>query len=367
MNKDIKKSERLLSIDVLRGFDMLMIIFLDRFFYALNLGANTPLSKVLADQFDHPEWFGFHVYDMIMPLFLFVVGVVIPFSMKKRIEEIDNKFKLYPHLIKRFTILFILGWIVQGNLLALDIANFKIYSNTLQAIAVGYFFTSVAYIHLSKNARYLFFAACLISYYLLLELATIPGLGTSELLPDKNIAIIIDQYIFGRFDDGTQYTWLLSGFGFIATTLSGLFAGEILRSKLPREKIALNLVIVGSIGVLLGLILNIWHPIVKKIWVSSFVLFSSGICFLLLAGFYWIIDIKGYVKWTKPLKVIGVNAITAYVLSHVIDFSQIANYLLFGFEQYVGNYYEILKITGGFGILYLLLWYMNKNKTYIKI
>ncbi|WP_148229646.1 hypothetical protein [Cellulophaga algicola] len=72
-------------------------------------------------------------------------------------------------------------------------------------------------------------------------------------------------------------------------------------------------------------------------------------------------------KWTKPLKVIGVNAITAYVLSHVIDFSQIANYLLFVFEQYVGNYYETLKITGGFGILYLLLWYMNKNKTYIKI
>ncbi|WP_052303970.1 hypothetical protein [Cellulophaga algicola] len=97
------------------------------------------------------------------------------------------------------------------------------------------------------------------------ELATIPGLGTSEFLPDKNIAIIIDQYIFGRFDDGTQYTWLLSGFGFTATTLSGLFAGEILRSRLPREKIELNLVIVGSIGVLLGLILNIWHPIVKKI------------------------------------------------------------------------------------------------------
>tara|TARA_R110002050_G_scaffold261556_1_gene401600 strand:- start:69568 stop:70638 length:1071 start_codon:yes stop_codon:yes gene_type:complete len=354
------------SIDILRGFDMLMIIFADRFFYSINLGANTSLTNAFAEQFEHPEWFGFHVYDMVMPLFLFVVGVVIPFSMERRIEEIDNKYKLYPHLIKRFIILFILGWIVQGNLLYLDINKFQIFSNTLQAIAVGYFFSCVTYIHLNKKARYIVFTACLIIYALLLEFANIPGIGSSELLPDKNIALYVDHYVFGRFDDGYQYTWLLSGLGFIATTLSGLFAGEVLRAKLPREKIARNLVLIGIAAAMLGLVLNIWHPIVKKIWNSSFVLFSSGICFLLLALFYWIADVKGYKKWGLPLKIIGINAITAYVLSHVIDFSQIANYLLFGLEQYLGNYYETIKTVGGFSIMYLLLWYMNKNKTYIK-
>ena len=368
MNKTATKiNDRLMSIDVLRGFDMLMIIFTDRFFAHLHEGSQSVFTKVLATQFEHPEWFGFRFYDIIMPLFLFLVGVVIPFSMGRRVKEMDKKSKLYPHLIKRFIILFILGWIVQGNLLAFDINKFQIYSNTLQAIAVGYLFSCVAYIHLSKYIRYMLFAGCLIIYTLLLEFAYVPGIGTSELLPDKNIALYIDQYFFGRFDDGYQYTWLLSGLGFTATTLSGLFAGEILRSKLIRTKIASNLVLIGITCVALSLFLNIWHPIVKKIWNSSFVLFSSGICFLLLAVFYWVVDVKGYTKWGIPLKIIGINAITAYVLSHVINFPEIANNVLFGFEQYLDNYYNAFTVIGGFGILYLLLWYLNKNKTYIKI
>lgn len=363
----IKQNNRLLSIDVLRGFDMLMIIFADRFFAHLHEASQTEVSGFFATQFEHPEWFGFHFYDIIMPLFLFLVGVVIPFSMGRRVHEIDNKLKLYPHILKRFMILFILGWIVQGNLLHLDIDKFQIFSNTLQAIAVGYLFTCAAYIHVTKKGRYLIFVLCLLIYGMLLEFANIPGIGNSELLPDKNIALYIDQTVFGRFDDGYQYTWLLSGFGFIATTLSGLFAGELLRSKERREKIAGNLIYVGVGLIAFGLILNIFHPSVKKIWNSTFVLLSSGICTLLLALFYWIIDIKGHSKWGFPLKVIGINAITAYVISHVIDFSEIANYVLFGFEQYMGDYYDAFATAGGFGIIYLLLWYMNKNKTYIKI
>lgn len=346
---------------------MLIIIFADRFFYHFHEASQTSASSFFATQFEHPEWFGFHFYDIVMPLFLFVVGVVIPFSMQRRVQEIDHKSKLYPHIIRRFIILFILGWVVQGNLLHLDINKFQIFSNTLQAIAVGYLFTCVAYIHLNKKSRYIVFVACLLIYALLLEFTNIPGIGNSELLPDKNIALYIDRLIFGDFDDGYQYTWLLSGLGFIATTLSGLFAGEILKSKLPRQKVAFYLLLIGLIGILLGLILDIWHPIVKKIWNSSFVIFSSGICFLLLAIFYWVIDVKGYNKWVKPLKVIGVNAITAYVISHVINFPSIAGQLLFGFEQFLGDYYDAFTVVGGFLIIYLLLWYMNKNKTYIKI
>ncbi len=366
-DKHLNAQGRLMSIDALRGLDMLMIIFLDRFFYTLNEGANNEFTGFLATQFEHPEWFGFHIYDMVMPLFLFVVGVVIPFSLEKRIKQIDNRFKLYPHLIKRFIILFILGWIIQGNLLYLDIGKFQIFSNTLQAIAVGYLFSCMVYIHFGKRTRYLFFVACLLIYTLLLEFAYVPGVGISQLLPDQNIALYIDHAVFGRFDDGYQYTWLLTGFGFIATTLSGLFAGEILRTNVPREKIALKLVLIGVVGIAFALILNFSHPIIKKIWNSSFVLLSSGICYLLLALFYWIIDVKGYKKWSFPLKVIGINAIVAYVLSHVIDFPEVSEYLLFGFEQYLDPYYKAFTIIGGFALLYLLLWYMDKNKTYIKI
>lgn len=360
-------SSRLISVDVLRGFDMLMIIFADRFFWSLNEGSQTPVTSFFATQFSHPGWFGSHFYDIIMPLFLFVVGVVIPFSMDTRIRKIDRKSKLYPHLIRRFIILFILGWFVQGNLLQLDIETFQIFSNTLQAIAVGYLFSCIAYIHLSKKGRYVLFALCLVVYALILEISNVPGIGNSELMPDNNIALYIDHYVFGRFDDGTQYTWLLTGLGFTATTLSGVFAGEILRTSLPRKKIALYLGLIGFVGIILALVLDMWHPIVKKLWTSSFVLLSSGVSFLLLTLFYWIIDVKGYKKWALPLKVIGVNAITAYVASHLFDFSLIAKQLLFGFEKFIGVYYNAFAVLGGFGIIYLILWYMHKNKTFVKI
>lgn len=356
-----------MSVDALRGFDMLMIIFAGQFFRGLNQGAGTPFTNFLAAQFHHPEWFGFHYYDIIMPLFLFVVGAVIPFSIHKRLERDSGKSRLYKHLLRRFVILFVLGWIVQGRLLNLDINEFHVFSNTLQAIAVGYLFSSLAYLHLSRKGRYLLFAACLVVYALLLSVPMVPGAGRSVLLPDQNFALYVDRLIMGRFDDGTQYTWILSGLGFTATVLSGLFAGEIIRSGLKREKIAGYLLIIGLAGIALGLIWGIWHPIVKKLWTSSFVLFSSGLCYVLLALFYWIIDVKGYTRWAFFLKVIGMNAIFAYMVSNTINLPAISENLLFGLEQYVGDYYKLVTATGGFVILYLLLWYLYKNRTFIKV
>lgn len=367
MPDNLKIPERIMSVDALRGFDMLMIIYAGRFFRGLNQGADIPFTQFLAKQFSHPEWFGFHYWDIIMPLFLFVVGAVIPFSMSKRLDKDPNMPRLYRHLIRRFIILFILGWIVQGRLLNLDINEFRVFCNTLQAIAVGYLTASIAYLHLSKNGRYILFAACLIVYAILITVPQVPGVGRSMLLPDQNFALFVDRLIMGRFEDGTQYTWILSGFGFTATVLSGLFAGEIIQSNLKREKVALYLLLYGLGGIALGLIWGIWHPIVKKLWTSSFVLFSSGLCFVLLALFYWLIDVKGYRKWAFFLKVIGMNAIFAYVVSNTINLPAISKNLLFGLEQYVGDYYYLVTATGGFIILYLVLWYFYKKRTFIKV
>lgn len=254
MGASVTKSERLMSIDVLRGFDMLFIIFADRFFINLNKPINSPLSNFMATQFDHPEWFGFHIYDIFMPLFLFVVGAVIPFSLTKRLKEQHSKPILYRYLIKRGIVLFILGMICQGRLLHLDIDKLHLFSNTLQSIAVGYLFSSIAFMHLNKTGRYILFAGLLVVYAFLLAVPNVPGVGNSELLPNKNFALFIDHLILGRFDDGTQYTWILSGIGFTATVLSGVFAGELIRSSLTKEKKALYLLIIGVAGMALGLI-----------------------------------------------------------------------------------------------------------------
>ncbi len=367
MTNDPKIHERIMSVDALRGFDMLLIIFLGRFFRGLNMGADIPFTQSLANQFTHPEWFGFHFWDLVMPLFLFVVGAVIPFSMNKRLDKDSSRPRLYRHLIRRFFILFILGWIVQGRLLNLDINEFRIFCNTLQAIAVGYIAACIAYLNLSKNGRYILFAACLIVYAILITVPHVPGVGKSVLLPDQNFALYVDRLILGRFEDGTQYTWILSGLGFTATVLTGLFAGEIIQSKLKREKVALYLLIYGIAGIVMGLIWGIWHPIVKKLWTSSFVLFSSGLCFVLLALFYWVIDVKGYKKWAFFLKVIGMNAIFAYVVANTINLPAISHNLLHGLEQYVGDYYYMITAIGGFTILYIVLWYFYKNRTFIKV
>ncbi len=365
--KEINKAERIASIDALRGFDMLFIILLDHFFNALNVGVNSPFTQALAKQFDHPEWFGSTVYDIVMPLFLFIVGAAIPFALSKRKQESTGLSAIYVKLIRRFVILFVLGWIVQGHLLDWDPDTFSIFSNTLQAIAVGYLFSGIFYLHFKRNVRLMIFAACLIIYTLLLTVPNVPGVGRGVLLPGSSFAWYADQVVFGRFQDGTQYTWLLSGFGFIATTLSGVFAGELIKSALPRKKVALYLLVIGLAGLAAGLLLGIWHPIIKKLWTSTFVLASSGVCYLLLSLFYWIIDVKGKSGWTFPLKVIGMNAIVAYTLSHVINFHQIAEMVLYGTKQYVGNYYYLVLTIGAFGIIYLILWYLYKNKTFIRI
>lgn len=367
MSAGVQQSERIMSIDALRGFDMLMIIFLDHFFRNLHRGVDRPFTGFFANQFTHPEWYGFHFYDIIMPLFLFVVGAVIPYSLSRIKEQSSDLGPVYKRLVRRFVLLFILGWIVQGNLLDLDPSTFAIFSNTLQAIAVGYVISSLAYIHMSKRGRYILFAVCLILYAMILTLPNVPGQGRSMILPDQSFAIWFDRWVMGGWDDGTQYSWLLTGLGFTATTLSGLFAGEIIKSNMPRPKVARTLLLWGVAGVVLGLLWNIWHPIVKKLWTSSFVLFLSGICFLLLALFYWIIDVKGYRKWAYFLRVIGMNAITAYVLSHVINFPALSEEVIYGLEQYFPALYPAITSIAGFGILYALLWYMYKNKTFVKV
>ena len=360
-------THRIQSIDVLRGFDMLMIVLADQFFFRLHQGSGSDFTAALAEQFSHPEWLGFRFYDIIMPLFLFVVGAVIPFSVSKYTQNSAHRKPLFLKLLKRFFLLFLLGWIVQGNLLDFDLASFKIFSNTLQAIAVGYVFTTIAYVYLKPTQRQLLFAGCLIVYALLLTLPIIPGIGRSTLVPDANFALYVDHLIFGSFDDGTQYTWLLSGLGFTATTLSGLFAGTLIKTQTDKTKVVKTLLIYAAIAIILGLFANFWHPIVKKIWSSSFVLVSSGICYFLMAVFYWIIDVKQKVKWAFFLKVIGMNAITAYLITHVLPFPKIAGFVLYGLAPITGKYYELITVIGGFALLYLLLWYMFKNKTFLKV
>ena len=360
---------RILSIDALRGFDMFWILGFDVLSNKIYAARVTPFTTFFKTQMDHVEWTGFHFYDIIMPLFLFIVGVAMPFSILKRVEKGDEKKKIYLHIIKRVIILWILGMMVQGNLLSYDIHQIKLYSNTLQAIASGYLFASIIILNLNKLWQLISLFILLMLYWLCIVFIPIPGQGAGIMTPHVNLSIYIDQAVFGSIQDGTTYSWLLSSLNFAATTILGVFAGYFLKSQDGKLKKFWKLLITGLVLFGISLIWHQVHPIVKHIWTSSFVLFSGGICFVMLSIFYLIIDVWGFQKWIFPFIVIGSNAILAYLISHLTSWRMgaLANIFLGGLGQWTGAWQPAIETSGGIIIIYAFLWYCYKKKIFIKI
>jgi len=359
--------QRIMSVDALRGFDMFWIAgggpFVMEFFKLFS----NPLPLWLERQFDHVEWEGFVGWDLIMPLFLFIVGVAMPFSVGKRIERGDGRCKIYGKLIYRVVVLWILGMVAQGHLLAFDINNLQFYSNTLQAIAAGYLISGIALVELPVRAQAALAGSLMAVYWALMRFVPVPGHGAGVLTPDGNLAMWIDKALLGRFQDGTTYTWILSSLGFGATVLMGVLAGHLLRSPLPATRKALSLAISGAGCLLAGWLWGFECPIIKHIWTSSMVLWSGGLCLLLLALFYWVIDVKGYRRWAFFFNVIGMNAIVAYIAPDLISFSQISNTLFGGLARHLGAYGNFLLASGALGILWLVLYYLYRNRTFVRI
>ena len=366
--------KRLASLDLLRGFDLFCLLMFQPVLMTWLRINNNPALEPLMAQFKHVEWQGFAFWDIIMPLFMFMSGITIPFALSryKGGQQTDRSF--YFRLFKRFFILFFLGWIVQGNLLTLDVRQFHVFANTLQAIAVGYLITALLYVRCSLKALIGFAVAFFLIY--LLVFATVGGMNYE---PGTNIAEEIDRQVLGRFRDGViwegdvwsfapyyHYTWILSSFNFIVTVMLGCFAGEILRL----ERTAMNrlklLFIVGVALVAAGLLMNPLFPIVKPIWNSSMTLFSGGICFLLMALFFYIVDIKGYTRGIAWLKYYGMNSIVAYCLFEVVDFRSISHSLFFGLEQWLGIYYPLVGACVQSLLVLLIVKWMYDHKLFFK-
>ena len=367
-----------MSLDALRGFDMLWIIGGSHVIEDLAKASNLPFFNTLAIQMEHQQWEGFHFYDLIMPLFLFMVGMSIPFSLSKRLASGESTKNIYLHSAKRAGILFILGMISQCNLLTFDLSKMFIIHDTLQSIAIGYLFSVIIYNRLNLKYQLGITAALLITYWAILQFIAVPGHEAGILTRESNIAKYVEQLVFGRFDDApAPYTWFLGSLGFVATVMSGVFASTILRAQTlkfrwltcenPMIRKTVTLFVTGLALIITGQVLSIWFPIIKPIWNPTFVLFSSGLSFMLMAAFYFIIDVKGYQRWAFWLKVIGMNSIAIYMGVHFIDFAAISHKIFFGLEQFMGNYYLSFKSVGRLGIEYGILYYMYKKGTFLKV
>ena len=365
--------KRLASLDILRGADLFLLLWLGPVVRAF-CKVCPDGTEWLSAQFRHVSWEGFALWDIIMPLFLFMSGITIPFSMARYKNGLKPDRKFYFKLLKRFLLLFFLGWIVQGNLLEFDWKLFHPYANTLQAIAVGYVVAALLFVHFKPRwqivAAFILFAAYWIAF-------ACTGMNLDG---QDNIAMFIDKTVLGshrdgvkwaadgtwRFRTGYQYTWILSSLNFAVTVLLGCFAGQMLKSErhTPARR-ALLVAAAGAALVAAGLAVSPVFPIIKKIWSSSMTLFSGGLCFLLLALTYYLVDVRGWHKGADWLKFSGMNAITAYCIGEAVKFTSVSESFLHGFSSWAS--YPVLIAFFDASILFGILFLMYKNKVFLKV
>jgi predicted acyltransferase len=361
---------RLMSLDALRGFDMFWITGGYMILVGLGKGLNNEwFNQHITLQINHAHWEGFTAWDLIMPLFLFVVGTAMPFSFAKRLQQGQSKGRLYVHIFVRVVILWILGMIAQGQLLEYDIEKLQLYSNTLQSIAAGYLIASLILLNLDVRWQFVVTATLLVLYWGLMVLIPMPGQSLGQLSQDNNLAITIDKFILGPFKDETNppYTWILSSMTFGATVMIGAFAGQLLRSGRGKARKALILLGAGIACVVVGWAWGQSFAIVKHLWTSSMVLFAAGWSLLLLAVFYLVIDVLRLRFLAFLFVVIGMNAIAAYMATHVFDFRHLGDIFVRGLARWTGPWQDFTAAAAAFAVLWLILFYMYRKKTFIKI
>jgi len=362
----VRTTGRMVCLDALRGFDMFWIIGGQWIFGSLDEIFHHPLTAFVEEQLKHVEWIGFNCEDLIMPLFLFIVGAAMPFSFRRRLQEGKSRRKLYLHIIKRVAILFLLAMIVKGRLLAFEWSKIYFFCDTLQAIGIGYLITSIIILNLNIRWQIVATALLLLGYWAMVALVPVPGHGAGIYMPQVNLVDYVDHIVLGRFQFGTA-SRVISSMTFGAIVMSGALAGQLLLSGTSHRSKALRLLAIGIVCLAVGLLWSNWLPIIKKIWTSSFALAAIGWSYLLLTVFYLIIDVWGYRKWAFVFIVIGVNAIAVYVATMLFDFRQIGDIFVGGLAGHAGQWKALVQGTGGFAVVWLILYWMYRTKSFIKI
>ncbi|MCM1483817.1 MAG: DUF5009 domain-containing protein [Muribaculaceae bacterium] len=351
---------RLASLDILRGFDLFMLVFLQPVIVAFGQLAHPAWLEPVLYQLDHEVWEGFRCWDLVMPLFLFMTGAAMPFSFS-RYDGRKPDAAIYRKILRRFLLLFLLGMVVQGNLLGFDFHHIYFYTNTLQSIATGYLISALLLLHFPVRTQVWITAGLLVVY-------TIPMMLFGDYSREGSFANQLDHVILGRFRGDPSYTWIWSSLTFAVTVMLGTFAGRIIRTgKADGARTTRTLFVIGVALVVAGWLWSFDQPVIKRIWTGSMTLLSGGYCFLLMSLFYYVIDVRGYHRGLDWLKIYGMNSIAAYIMGEAINFRSIARSLSYGLERYMGEYYSVWLTFANFLIVFLILRFMYRRGIFLKI
>jgi len=373
VQNEVKQSNapgRLASIDALRGFDMLMIAGGGQFIALLGGKTGIPFVDAVAAQFEHPAWNGFTFYDFIFPLFLFLAGTSLAFSVTGGLAKGIPPSVIRNKVFKRMLILTALGILDKNAPMDIfDPAHIR-YGSVLGRIGLATFVSAVLYMKFSTNQRLYIAAGVLAVYYLILMSVPVPGFGAGDLSFEGNLVGWIDRnFMPGILKQGTyDELALLTQFPAICLTLFGTVAGDILLKQYTSNVKLGTLLTFGSAGITIGVLWNFVFPVNKHLWSSSFIMLTSGMAFAILALFYWIIDVKGYQKWAFFFRIIGLNSLVIYLAVRFVDFNESSRLLFAGIYKHAPeNWHEVYNALGGFVLVWLFLYFLYRHKIFVKV
>lgn len=361
--------KRLVSLDALRGFDMFWLISAPIITNSIT-SLHFSWGKLLTGQLVHSAWNGFTFYDLIFPLFIFISGVSTVFAIQKQLEKNVCRGLIFRRILKRTIILFLLGIVYNGGVSKAPLLENIRIMGVLQRIALCYFFASVSLLITNVKGQAITYVVILIGYWLLMRFVPVPGYGPGVWSFEGNLVRYVDERLLpGKlYWDSWDPEGILSTVPAVATCLMGVLTGHWLRSRFAKKRKAIYLLLMGLGGVLAGVVANTVFPINKSMWTSSYVLLAGGLSAILLATFYWIIDVKGHQKWAFAFKVIGLNSIAIYLAANIIPFASITNRLVGGdVSAWLGPGKTLFKGTIQLSLEWLVLYWLYKRKIFIKI
>ncbi len=376
--------QRLISLDAFRGATIAGMILVN----------NPGTWSAIYPQLRHAAWHGWTFTDFIFPFFLWIVGVSMTLSFARRVEEGADKPKLLLHVLRRAAIIFGLGLFLNGFPFGLALGHDFTWAHiripgVLQRIAVCYLIASTIFLYSGIRGQIAWIVGLLTSYWLVTALVPVPGYGAGIVEPTGNLAWFIDSNLLaghtwrGAPVPGFDPEGLFSTIPAIATALMGVMTGHLLRSRLTGEEKTAWMFVAGNFLLLAGAILDMWFPINKALWTSSYVIFMAGWANVCLAMFYWLIDVKGHRTWATPFVIYGMNAITVFVLSGLIAKTMgLIRWTAEDGQRYsVWSYlYQTLYAPLGspmntslmfaisfISMMFLVVWFMWKRKWFLKV
>jgi predicted acyltransferase len=374
METPAPKSDRLLSLDALRGFDLFWIVGGHAIVVALFKLTEWGWVGAIDAQLKHVDWNGFQAYDLIFPLFLFMAGVSTPYSLTRRLAE-GARGEVIRKIVQRGLILVLLGIIYNNGLQWKGLENMR-FGSVLGRIGLAGMFAQLIFAFNFETPKRLWYwlAGILLGYWAVMSFGHAPGFASGDLTMEGNFASYVDRLLLpGKLHKKIHDPeGLLAMVPAIGNALLGILAGLWLRQSpeaASGDRKAAGLAIAGLALLAIGGLWSFVFPLNKHLWTSSFVLWTCGWGSLLLALFYWTIDVRGWLRaFGAFFAVIGMNSVLIYMSGKFLSYDYTARALFGGLASSVPPAVgSLILAVGVFAVEWTLFWFLKRQNIFLKV